>query len=334
MRRTTDSQAHIGSLYMAPEILRYEKYDAKADLWSVGAVLFEMSVGKPPFRAQNHVDLLRRIERGEDRIKFPDEKRVDDTVPLAEQKVPTQVASDVKAIIRRLLKRHPSERMSFDDFFREAAAVAQSGSASGFAPAEVVSARVAANARASPPSTRSSPIVPPDSVAAEHTTTRRDASSPLAPQGAFAPAPSPIPRAASRASPPLAALAPRAVRPPPSPSPAAAAAPAPASGPSPTLPAAQAPTSRFAPPDTDPPPFARRPSAVPSPSPPLLAQGAGAVRRASSFAVGQAGTVQRVGLGVGNVAAGGGSGTGSGTAGSGTASGAAGGAAGIVRRSR
>ncbi len=26
-------------LYMAPEILRYEKYDAKADLWSVGAVL-------------------------------------------------------------------------------------------------------------------------------------------------------------------------------------------------------------------------------------------------------------------------------------------------------
>ncbi|KPV77787.1 uncharacterized protein RHOBADRAFT_11811, partial [Rhodotorula graminis WP1] len=104
-------------LYMAPEILRYEKYDAKADLWSVGAVLFEMSVGKPPFRAQNHVDLLRRIERGEDRIKFPDEKRIDETLPPHEQKVPTKVSSDVKAIIRRLLKRHPNERMSFDDFF-------------------------------------------------------------------------------------------------------------------------------------------------------------------------------------------------------------------------
>ncbi|EGO26925.1 hypothetical protein SERLADRAFT_343729, partial [Serpula lacrymans var. lacrymans S7.9] len=49
-------------LYMAPEILRYEKYDAKADLWSVGAVLYEMAVGKPPYRAMNHVELLKKIE--------------------------------------------------------------------------------------------------------------------------------------------------------------------------------------------------------------------------------------------------------------------------------
>ena len=48
-------------LYMAPEILRYEKYDAKADLWSVGTVLYEMVVGRPPFRATNHVELLRKI---------------------------------------------------------------------------------------------------------------------------------------------------------------------------------------------------------------------------------------------------------------------------------
>lgn len=30
-------------LYMAPEILSFKRYDAKADLWSVGAVLFEMA---------------------------------------------------------------------------------------------------------------------------------------------------------------------------------------------------------------------------------------------------------------------------------------------------
>src|SRR5437762_13541888 len=60
-------------LYMAPEILRYERYDAKADLWSVGAVLYEMVTGRPPFRAQNHVELLRKIEKGNDRIKFPGE---------------------------------------------------------------------------------------------------------------------------------------------------------------------------------------------------------------------------------------------------------------------
>lgn len=33
-------------LYMAPEILFCQPYDAKADLWSVGAILFEMLVGR------------------------------------------------------------------------------------------------------------------------------------------------------------------------------------------------------------------------------------------------------------------------------------------------
>ncbi|KAL4893854.1 Serine/threonine-protein kinase atg1 [Aspergillus ambiguus] len=89
-------------LYMAPEILRYEKYDAKADLWSVGTVLYEMVVGKPPFRASNHVELLRKIEKGEDRIRFPPEN------PASE---------DIKTLICMLLKRNPVERMNFADFF-------------------------------------------------------------------------------------------------------------------------------------------------------------------------------------------------------------------------
>lgn len=89
-------------LYMAPEILRYEKYDAKADLWSVGTVLYEMVTSKPPFRAANHVDLLRRIEKGEDRIKFPEDVVVSD---------------GMKKLIRLLLKRDPRERLSFPDFF-------------------------------------------------------------------------------------------------------------------------------------------------------------------------------------------------------------------------
>lgn len=99
---------------MAPEILRYEKYDAKADLWSVGAVLFEMAVGRPPFRASNHVELLRKIEKGEDRIKFPDE-----TAPPPDQppSAAVPVASDIKALIRKLLKRQPVQRMGFEDFF-------------------------------------------------------------------------------------------------------------------------------------------------------------------------------------------------------------------------
>lgn len=42
-------------LYMAPEILHFHKYDAKADLWSVGAILFEL-VGASSFEpCQEHI---------------------------------------------------------------------------------------------------------------------------------------------------------------------------------------------------------------------------------------------------------------------------------------
>ncbi|RIB16110.1 kinase-like domain-containing protein [Gigaspora rosea] len=117
-------------LYMAPEILRYEKYDAKADLWSVGAVLYEMSIGKPPFRATNHVELLKRIEKGGDRIRFPgdppimihvDADQIDsDKLSLNNKAVSshnTVVSEELKDLIRHLLKRNPVERISFEEFF-------------------------------------------------------------------------------------------------------------------------------------------------------------------------------------------------------------------------
>ncbi|KAK4193595.1 Serine/threonine-protein kinase ATG1 [Podospora australis] len=89
-------------LYMAPEILRYERYDAKADLWSVGTVLYEMATGRPPFKAGNHVELLRKIEAAEDSIRFPRD---------------CIVSSELKGLIRSLLKRNPVERLSFADLF-------------------------------------------------------------------------------------------------------------------------------------------------------------------------------------------------------------------------
>lgn len=101
--QTSLAETLCGSpLYMAPEILRYENYNAKADLWSVGTVLHEMMVARPPFRAQNHVELLRKIEKQDDRIKFPED--------LA-------ISRAMKNLIRSLLKRRPVERVSFEDFF-------------------------------------------------------------------------------------------------------------------------------------------------------------------------------------------------------------------------
>ena len=101
--QTSLAETLCGSpLYMAPEILRYEKYDAKADLWSVGTVTFELLVGKPPFRASNHVELLRRIEKADDVVPFPSG---------------LHVGSSLKKAIRGLLKKSPVERISFEDFF-------------------------------------------------------------------------------------------------------------------------------------------------------------------------------------------------------------------------
>lgn len=93
-------------LYMAPEILGCQKYDAKADLWSVGAVLYEMAVGKPPFHANNHIELLKKIETKKDNISFPDKSNF-------------EVDFNVRRVICALLKRKPTERMSFNEFFND-----------------------------------------------------------------------------------------------------------------------------------------------------------------------------------------------------------------------
>ncbi|KAG0352791.1 Serine/threonine-protein kinase, partial [Gamsiella multidivaricata] len=108
-------------LYMAPEILRYEKYDAKADLWSVGTVLYEMCTGKPPFRAQNHVELLKRIEKAQDMITFPGDLTTEDRTGSSPSQPShysgTTISDDIKDLIRQLLKRNPVERISFEEFF-------------------------------------------------------------------------------------------------------------------------------------------------------------------------------------------------------------------------
>ena len=50
-------------LYMAPEILKYLKYDCKADLWSTGVILYELVVGRTPFNGINHLQLVNEIDR-------------------------------------------------------------------------------------------------------------------------------------------------------------------------------------------------------------------------------------------------------------------------------
>eukprot|EP00803_Ostreobium_quekettii_P008930 evm.model.scf_1271.1 EVM.evm.TU.scf_1271.1 scf_1271:4023-7984(-) len=92
-------------LYMAPEILRFQKYDAKADLWSVGAILYELVVGRPPFDGDNTLHLLRNIERQE--VRVPD-------------KLARGLSAECQDLIYKLLKRNPLERITFEEFFTHA----------------------------------------------------------------------------------------------------------------------------------------------------------------------------------------------------------------------
>ncbi|XP_012490200.1 serine/threonine-protein kinase ATG1a isoform X2 [Gossypium raimondii] len=90
-------------LYMAPEIIQNKKYDAKADLWSVGAILFQLVTGKPPFDGNNQLQLFQNILRSTE-LQFPEgalEKLHPDCVNLC----------------RSLLRHDPVERLTFREFF-------------------------------------------------------------------------------------------------------------------------------------------------------------------------------------------------------------------------
>jgi len=59
-------------LYLAPEMLLEQRYDASADLWGLGVLLFELAAGKPPFYAASLAALMRVImEAGERGPTYP-----------------------------------------------------------------------------------------------------------------------------------------------------------------------------------------------------------------------------------------------------------------------
>jgi serine/threonine-protein kinase ULK/ATG1 len=86
---------------MAPEILEAKKYDAKADLWSVGTILYEMLFGKPPYMAANMLDLIHKIK----------------------QAPPKYTATSVNVnplaidLLKGLLQADPDKRMTFEQFY-------------------------------------------------------------------------------------------------------------------------------------------------------------------------------------------------------------------------
>ncbi|XP_059168301.1 mitogen-activated protein kinase kinase kinase 3-like [Physella acuta] len=66
----TNARSKVGTSYwMAPEIItgtEGESYDVRADIWSLGCTVVEMSTGKPPFGDIDPVDAAYKIGMGEE----------------------------------------------------------------------------------------------------------------------------------------------------------------------------------------------------------------------------------------------------------------------------
>ncbi|XP_023343699.1 serine/threonine-protein kinase unc-51 isoform X2 [Eurytemora carolleeae] len=88
-------------MYMAPEVIMSLQYDGKADLWSLGTIVFQCLTGKAPFQAQTPQALKQFYEKNS---------------KLA-PRLPTGISSPLAHLLTNLLKRDARERMEFDSFF-------------------------------------------------------------------------------------------------------------------------------------------------------------------------------------------------------------------------
>lgn len=89
-------------LYMAPEIILRHKYDARADLWSIGVILYECLFGKAPYSSRSVQELLVKVKSLQ-KIEIP---------------ANTKISPDCEDLLTRLLQHDPDRRITFDEFFK------------------------------------------------------------------------------------------------------------------------------------------------------------------------------------------------------------------------
>ena len=77
--------------YASPEVWKDQPYDKSSDIWSLGAVLYEMIALSPPFTAKDMKGLYNRVIKG----VYP--------------KLPAQYSSDLSSMVASLLKVDPKK---------------------------------------------------------------------------------------------------------------------------------------------------------------------------------------------------------------------------------
>ena len=89
----------LGSpIYMAPEVIKGEVYSNKADIWSLGVVLYEMIFGHCPFMSNSIAKLIEVLST--QRLKFPSE-----------------VSPFVGNLLEKILTKDPVNRIGWLELF-------------------------------------------------------------------------------------------------------------------------------------------------------------------------------------------------------------------------
>ena len=100
----TKSAMRGSPLYMAPEMVLSQRYDAKVDLWSVGVILFECLFGKAPYKSDSLEELMCKIKSGQPIV-----------IPKG-----SKISNACKDLLARCLERDPVKRIDYSEFFNHA----------------------------------------------------------------------------------------------------------------------------------------------------------------------------------------------------------------------
>jgi serine/threonine protein kinase len=93
MESTAEGKMKGKIRYMAPEHARGGHIDRRADLWSVGVVLYQLLSGRPPYEADSPVAILDMLLSG-----------------VSPPPLPARIPAEVAAVVFEALKSDPNER--------------------------------------------------------------------------------------------------------------------------------------------------------------------------------------------------------------------------------